>query len=66
MGKTYAESLDEVQFAADIIEYYAVHEPALITDYEIPRTVLGKVYIEHKPVGALLGIMPQNFPLFLS
>ncbi len=64
MGKSIAESLDEVDFATDIIEYYAVHGPSLITDYEIPSTVPGKAYIEHKPVGALLGVMPWNFPYY--
>ncbi|MGO3067411.1 MAG: aldehyde dehydrogenase family protein, partial [Brevibacterium linens] len=27
MGKSYAESVDEVEFAADIIDYYGVHGP---------------------------------------
>ncbi|SDQ12200.1 NAD-dependent succinate-semialdehyde dehydrogenase [Leucobacter chromiiresistens] len=64
MGKSIAESLDEVEFAAQIIEYYAVHGPSLITDYEIPSTIPGKAYIEHRPVGALLGVMPWNFPYY--
>lgn len=64
MGKTYDESLDEVQFATDIIEYYGVYGPGLITDYEIPSTIPGKAYIEHKPIGVLLGIMPWNFPYY--
>ena len=56
MGKSLAESIDEVEFATSIIDYYAVHGPSLITDYEIPSTVPGKAYIEHRPVGALLGV----------
>ncbi|MGK0716110.1 NAD-dependent succinate-semialdehyde dehydrogenase [Leucobacter sp. W1153] len=64
MGKSIAESLDEVEFAASIIEYYAVHGPSLITDYEIPSTIPGKAVIEHLPVGALLGVMPWNFPYY--
>ncbi|NLA65176.1 MAG: aldehyde dehydrogenase family protein [Leucobacter sp.] len=64
IGKSIAESLDEVDFATDIIEYYAVHGPSLITDYEIPSTVPGKAMIEHRPVGALLGVMPWNFPYY--
>ncbi|QIK63284.1 NAD-dependent succinate-semialdehyde dehydrogenase [Leucobacter viscericola] len=64
MGKSIAESIDEVEFARDIIEYYAVHGPSLITDYEIPSTVPGKAYIEHRPVGTLLGVMPWNFPYY--
>ncbi|MBO1901592.1 NAD-dependent succinate-semialdehyde dehydrogenase [Leucobacter weissii] len=64
MGKSIAESLDEVDFATDIIEYYAVHGPALITDYEIPSTIPGKAIVEHLPIGALLGVMPWNFPYY--
>lgn len=64
MGKSIAESIDEVEFARDIIAYYAVHGPSLITDYEIPSTIPGKAVIEHLPVGALLGVMPWNFPYY--
>ncbi|MBL3685514.1 NAD-dependent succinate-semialdehyde dehydrogenase [Leucobacter zeae] len=64
MGKSIAESLDEVDFATDIIEYYAVHGPSLITDYEIPSTIPGKAVIEHLPLGTLLGVMPWNFPYY--
>ena len=64
MGKSIAESLDEVDFATDIIEYYAVHGPSLITSYEIPSTVPGKAMIEQLPVGVLVGVMPWNFPYY--
>lgn len=64
MGKSIAEGLDEVDFATAIIDYYAVHGPSLITDYEIPSTIPGKAVIEHLPVGVLLGIMPWNFPYY--
>jgi succinate-semialdehyde dehydrogenase/glutarate-semialdehyde dehydrogenase len=64
MGKSLAESADEVEFAASIIDYYAVYGPGLITDQEIPSTIAGKATIEHLPVGALLGVMPWNFPYY--
>lgn len=64
MGKTLAESYDEVQFATEIIDYYAVYGPGLITDYEIPSTIPGKAYMEYRPLGVLLGIMPWNFPYY--
>ena len=64
MGKSYAESVDEVEFAADIIEYYGVHGPSLVTDYQIPSTIPGIARIESLPVGALLGVMPWNFPYY--
>src|SRR5690606_14216808 len=64
MGKTIAESIDEVEFARDIIEYYGVYGPGLITDYEIPSTIPGKAMIEQRPIGVLLGVMPWNFPYY--
>ncbi|WP_164233861.1 NAD-dependent succinate-semialdehyde dehydrogenase [Microbacterium hydrocarbonoxydans] len=64
MGKSHAESLDEVDFATSIIDYYAAHGPSLITDHEIPSTIPGKAIIERRPIGALLGVMPWNFPYY--
>ena len=64
MGKSLTESIEEVEFARDIIEYYAVHGPSLITSYEIPSTVPGKAVVEQLPMGVLLGIMPWNFPYY--
>ncbi|WP_231443096.1 aldehyde dehydrogenase family protein [Brevibacterium zhoupengii] len=64
MGKSMAESYDEVEFAADIIDYYGVHGPTLATDYQIPSTIPGTARIEALPVGALLGVMPWNFPYY--
>lgn len=64
MGKSIAEAVDEVNFAAQIIDYYGVHGPSLITDHEIPSSVPGKAVIEHLPVGVLLGVMPWNFPYY--
>lgn len=64
MGKSTDLALEEVDFAASIIDYYGVHGPGLITDYEIPSSVPGKAVIEHLPIGALLGVMPWNFPYY--
>lgn len=58
MGKSLAESLDEVDFATSIFDYYAVHGPGLITDYEIPSSIPGRAVIQHLPLGAVLGVMP--------
>ncbi len=64
MGKSYAESLDEVAFARDIIDYYGVYGPGLITEAEIPSTIPGKAVIQQLPIGVLLGVMPWNFPYY--
>ena len=64
MGKPVGEGIEEVEFAASIIDYYAVHGPSLATDVEIPSTIPGKAIIERRPVGPLLGVMPWNFPYY--
>jgi succinate-semialdehyde dehydrogenase/glutarate-semialdehyde dehydrogenase len=64
MGKPIAEGIEEVEFSAAIIDYYAVHGPSLATDHEIPSTVPGKAIVERLPIGALLGVMPWNFPYY--
>jgi succinate-semialdehyde dehydrogenase / glutarate-semialdehyde dehydrogenase len=64
MGKPLSEGLEEVEFAASIIDYYGVHGPSLAVDQEIPSTIPGKAIIENRPVGVLLGVMPWNFPYY--
>ncbi|MEV8147445.1 aldehyde dehydrogenase family protein [Arthrobacter sp. NPDC080073] len=64
MGKSTDAALEEVDFAAAIIDYYGVHGPGLITDYEIPSSVPGRAVIEQLPLGVLLGVMPWNFPYY--
>ncbi|HEY5012386.1 MAG TPA: aldehyde dehydrogenase family protein, partial [Acidimicrobiia bacterium] len=36
MGKPLSEGIQEVEFAASIINYYGVHGPSLAVDHEIP------------------------------
>ena len=64
MGKSIDAALEEVDFAAAIFDYYGVHGPGLITDYEIPSSVPGRAVIEQLPLGVLLGVMPWNFPYY--
>ncbi len=64
MGKPLQEGLEEVEFAASIIDYYGVYGPTLATEFEIPSTVPGKAVIQRLPVGPLLGVMPWNFPYY--
>ncbi|KHL02848.1 NAD-dependent succinate-semialdehyde dehydrogenase [Sinomonas humi] len=64
MGKPLAEGIEEVEFAASIIDYYGVYGPSLAVDQEIPSTIPGKATIENLPVGVLLGVMPWNFPYY--
>ncbi|MFC9691207.1 NAD-dependent succinate-semialdehyde dehydrogenase [Kribbella sp. NPDC056951] len=63
MGKRVNEGLGEVGIVVDIFRYYAEHGPALLADE--PLTVKGgRAVITKGPIGALLGIMPWNFPCY--
>ena len=64
MGKVKAAALGEVDFAADITEYYADQADVITADQ--PLTILGEgtAVIRRSPLGVLLGIMPWNFPYY--
>lgn len=64
MGKPVSEGLEEAEFSGAIFAYYADNGPKFAADEEIPVEMDGKGYIQRRPIGALLGIMPWNFPYY--
>lgn len=64
MGKPLAAAEGEVDFAADITEYYADHAAEITGDQPIPIDGEGTAVIRRAPIGVLLGIMPWNFPYY--
>jgi succinate-semialdehyde dehydrogenase/glutarate-semialdehyde dehydrogenase len=65
MGKPRAGALAEVDFSADIYDYYADHAEEILADR--PITLLGgtgSAVIRRSSLGPLLGIMPWNFPYY--
>ncbi|HQU00205.1 MAG TPA: NAD-dependent succinate-semialdehyde dehydrogenase [Acidimicrobiales bacterium] len=64
MGKTTAEALGEIEFVVDIYRYYADHGPALLADAPLPSNTGGSAWVRKTPVGAILGIMPWNYPYY--
>lgn len=64
MGKIREGALGEVDFAADILDYYADNAEQICSDQ--PLTILGDgtAVIRRSSLGALLGIMPWNFPYY--
>ena len=65
MGKPRDEALGEVGFGALIYRYYADHAEAFLADEPIELLDgTGSAVIRRAPVGALLGIMPWNFPCY--
>lgn len=62
MGKPLAAALGEVDFAADINEFYADNYAAFTGDSPLEILGEGSAVIRRAPLGVLLGIMPWNFP----
>ncbi len=64
MGKPLAAALGEVDFAADITEFYADNAEKIMADQPIDILGEGTAVIRKAPLGVLLGIMPWNFPYY--
>ena len=63
MGKVITEALAEVDKCAWACTYYAENGEAILAN-EIIATDATKSYIAYRPIGAILGIMPWNFPFW--
>jgi succinate-semialdehyde dehydrogenase / glutarate-semialdehyde dehydrogenase len=64
MGKTTLDALGEVDFVASIYRYYADNAADLLKDAPLPSDTPGDAWVRKSPIGALLGIMPWNFPYY--
>ena len=63
MGKRINEGRGEIGIVVDIFNYYADNGPTLLADEPVSIKG-GNAVITKGPVGALLGIMPWNFPCY--
>lgn len=63
MGKVLKESVAEVEKCAWVCEYYADHAKAFLTDESV-QTDASSSFISYQPIGAVLAVMPWNFPLW--
>lgn len=64
MGKPVTQGYAEVEIAASIYEYYADRGPEFLEDEVLEVAAGGHAVVRTAPIGALLGIMPWNFPLY--
>ncbi|MFC4003858.1 NAD-dependent succinate-semialdehyde dehydrogenase [Prauserella oleivorans] len=64
MGKPISEARREVELSASIYDYYAIEGVDLLADEELKVNGPGRAFIRQAPIGALLGIMPWNFPYY--
>ncbi|MFV9274581.1 succinate-semialdehyde dehydrogenase [Klebsiella oxytoca] len=63
MGKPIAQARGEVAKSANLCDWYAEHGPAMLKT-EATLVEDNKAVIEYRPMGAILAIMPWNFPVW--
>lgn len=65
IGKPLTQALGEVDFSADIYDYYAANAEEFLRDEPIKLLAgVGSALLRKGPVGVLLGIMPWNYPYY--
>jgi succinate-semialdehyde dehydrogenase/glutarate-semialdehyde dehydrogenase len=64
MGKPLSEAVGEAEFCGDIFDYFATEGPSLAADQPIKTFSGGSAMVQKLPIGALLGIMPWNYPFY--
>ena len=64
MGKAIPEGQGELQLVSLIYRYFADNAEAFMEDEPLKGPKNAEAFIERRPVGSLLGIMPWNFPYY--
>ncbi|MEA5455756.1 NAD-dependent succinate-semialdehyde dehydrogenase [Sinomonas sp. JGH33] len=64
MGKPIAQALGEVDVVVSIYRYYAENGPGFLADEVIDVAAGGTAVVRKEGLGALLGIMPWNYPYY--
>ncbi len=65
MGKPMKESIAEVNKAAWAAEHYAEHAEEYLAPLELASDAT-RSYVQHLPLGTILGILPWNAPFWLA
>ncbi|MEU7617551.1 NADP-dependent succinic semialdehyde dehydrogenase [Micromonospora rifamycinica] len=66
MGKTYAAAKAEVTKCATACRFYAAHAERMLADEPADAAAVKakRAYVRYQPIGAVLAVMPWNFPLW--
>lgn len=63
MGKPLKQGISEVKKVAYTARWYSKNAASFLEPTELPEAQgADRTYVKHDPLGALLGIMPWNFP----
>jgi len=63
MGKPIRQARTEIEKCALICKYYAENAESFLADENVP-TDASKSYVSFQPLGAVLAVMPWNFPFW--
>src|SRR5256714_4252036 len=63
MGKLLRGSVDEIEKCARGCRFYAEHGEKFLSE-QIISSDAGRSYVRYEPIGAVLAIMPWNFPFW--
>ena len=63
MGKLFRAALEEIGKCARGCRYYAENAERFLED-EVAQTSAARSYVHYEPLGAILAIMPWNFPFW--
>src|SRR6184192_3030936 len=63
MGKLLRASVDEIEKCARGCRFYAEHGEKFLSEQMVSSDA-GRSYVRHEPLGAVLAIMPWNFPFW--
>ena len=63
MGKVLREAQGEIEKCADACDYFATHAQEFLKD-QVIKTDASKSFVCFQPLGAVLAIMPWNFPFW--
>ncbi|MEH2147617.1 NAD-dependent succinate-semialdehyde dehydrogenase [Nostoc sp.] len=63
MGKPFKAAIAEVEKCAAVCRYYAEHAPGFLADVSV-KTDASQSFVRYQPMGAILAVMPWNFPFW--